>query len=167
MRTCTIVKRILRGIRFSIALKEESYAFLVWSVRVESWHNHDLPWQIPYKAGRTENWLAQSVEAFDCELKCCFWSPTCVCNTHTHTYTQNYLKNLMFFTPKCHFSKIMQHEHVLCSGMLEATKKKTQTLRGTELLSNWSFNIFILRNTTTTFRKTEHWKMRSVCTLSS
>lgn len=107
MRTCTTVKRILRGIRFSIALKEESYAFLVWSVRVESWHNHDLPWQIPYKAGRTENWLAQSVEAFDCELKCCFWSPTCVCNTHT--YTQDYLKNLMFFTPICHFSKIMQH----------------------------------------------------------
>lgn len=86
MRTCTTVKRILRGIRFSIALKEESYAFLVWSVRVESWHNHDLPWQIPYKAGRTENWLAQSVEAFDCELKCCFWSPTCVCNTHTCTH---------------------------------------------------------------------------------
>lgn len=95
MRTCSIIKKVLRGIRFSIALKEESYTFLVWSVRVEPWHNHDLPWQIPYKAGRTENWLTQSVEAFNCKLKCCFWSPTCICNTNTH----NYLKNLLFSTP--------------------------------------------------------------------
>lgn len=159
MRTCTTVKRILRGIRFSIALKEESYAFLVWSVRVESWHNHDLPWQIPYKAGRTENWLAQSVEAFDCELKCCFWSPTCVCNTHTCTHK-------IIWKTWC-----SSHQYVIfqksCNIGSDKKKKQTQTLRGTELLSNWSFNIFILRNTTTTFRKTEHWKMHSVCTLSS
>lgn len=163
MRTCTIVKRILRGIRFSIALKEESYAFLVWSVRVESWHNHDLPWQIPYKAGRTENWLAQSVEAFDCELKCCFWSPTCVCNTHTHkiiwkTWCSSHQN--VIFQKSCNMSMF----YVVARWKRQ---KKPQTLRGTELLSNWSFNIFILRNTTTTFRKTEHWKMRSVCTLSS
>lgn len=89
MRTCTIIKRVLRGIRFSIALKEESYAFLVWSVRVESRHNHDLPWQIPHEAGRAEDWLTQPVEAFNCKLKCCFWSPTCICNTHTHTIVWN------------------------------------------------------------------------------
>lgn len=115
MRTCTIIKRVLRGIRFSIALKEKSYAFLVWSVRVESRHNHDLPWQIPHEAGRAEDWLTQPVEAFNCKLKCCFWSPTCICNTHTQ----------LFETPHVLHSKmtnIMQRERVSCGGILEATR---------------------------------------------
>lgn len=139
MRTCTIIKRVLRGIRFSIALKEESYAFLVWSVRVESRHNHDLPWQIPHEAGRAEDWLTQPVEAFNCKLKCCFWSPTCICNTHTH----NCLKHLMFFTPRWPTSCNVSVFHVV------GYWKQQEHPHPSELLNYWRFNFFLLKNAAT------------------
>lgn len=159
MRPCTIIERLLRGIRFSIALKEESYTFLVWSVRVESWHNHDLPWQIPNEAWGAEHWLTQPVEAFHCKLKCCFWSPTCICNTHTR----------LFETPHVLHSKmtnIMEHEHISCSGILEAIKP-SPSQRDSELLNYWCFSFFILQNTTASFRQTGHSKKHSFCTLFS
>lgn len=96
VRTCTISKRLLRGVRLSIALKEEAHTLLVRSVGVEPRHHHDLPRQIANEARRAEHGLTQPVEALHCKLKCGFWSPARICNTHTHQG----LKHFTSFTPK-------------------------------------------------------------------
>lgn len=83
-----------RGIRFSIALEKESYAFLVWSVWIKAWHHHNLPWQISHKTRRAKDRLTQSAEALDSELKGRLGAPTrvilhiflCVVVSITHGY---------------------------------------------------------------------------------
>lgn len=74
-----IIETVLRGIRFSIALEKESYAFLVWSVWIKAWHHHNLPWQISHKTRRAKDRLTQSAEALDSELKGRLGAPTRVC----------------------------------------------------------------------------------------
>lgn len=76
--------KLLRGVRFSIALEKESYAFLVWSVWIKAWHHHNLPWQISHKTRRAKDRLTQSAEALDSELKGCLGAPTGVCKKTCH-----------------------------------------------------------------------------------
>lgn len=85
--TCAFVVasvKLLRGVRFSIALEKESYAFLVWSVWIKAWHHHNLPWQISHKTRRAKDRLTQSAEALDSELKGCLGAPTGVCKKTCH-----------------------------------------------------------------------------------
>lgn len=76
--------KLLRGVRFSIALEKESYAFLVWSVWIKAWHHHYLPRQISHKTRRAKDRLTQSAEALDSELKGCLGAPTGVCKKTCH-----------------------------------------------------------------------------------
>lgn len=45
-------------------------------IRVEPRHHHDLPGQVPDKAGRAENGLAKATEALHHEPEGRLWPPT-------------------------------------------------------------------------------------------
>lgn len=94
----------LRRVGFRIALQEEANTLLVWPIRVESWHHHNLPGQVAHKAGGAEHWFTKTAKTLHHKAEGGFWPPTSICNKKITQ--EDEIKGETFFEEKRTMTKV-------------------------------------------------------------